>query len=543
VFHPHWRQLALSRLDQTFDLLVIGGGITGCGVMLDAAQRGLRVLLIEKQDFAAGTSSRSSKMIHGGVRYLKQMQFRITRQASRERDRMVMLNPHLVRPIRFLYPANKGDQMPSWTVDLGLWMYDRLTSRPEKHTHLSVEQVLEAAPGLAVDELEDAMAYTDAMTDDARLTLAAAATGFAYGGLVLTRAVVTEPLLDTKGKIGGAVVHDQESGDSHEVRAHLVVNAAGVWVDRIREAFGIDGKRLRPSRGTHVIVPRERLPLTVAATVPAPDDGRPVFLVPHPEGTLVGTTDIFHEGSLDDPRPAPGEVSYLLRTLETQFPGRKIGADDVVGAFAGLRPILDTHAENPSEASRDEEVWHERGMLTIAGGKLTTWRLMAEEAVDEAVTHLPEERAAQAGPCLTAGTPFVGLAPLDLAERLVLEHDLDATVASAAARRLRSAAWSLPAAARGPEELRPLLDGTDLSAAEVRAHLRQGAVVRLEDFLLRRVRLGMWEPQTARAVAPKLRELFRDELGWSDSRWEKELDRYERAAQAWSPAGVREPRA
>ena len=149
MFHPHWRQLALSRLDRKFDLLVIGGGITGCGVMLDAAQRGLRVLLIEKQDFAAGTSSRSSKMIHGGVRYLKQMQFRITRQASRERDRMVMLNPLLVRPIRFLYPANRGDRMPSWTVDLGLWMYDRLTSRPEKHSHLSVEEVLAAAPGLA----------------------------------------------------------------------------------------------------------------------------------------------------------------------------------------------------------------------------------------------------------------------------------------------------------------------------------------------------------------------------------------------------------
>ena len=539
MFHSHWRQLALSRLDQTFDLIVIGGGITGCGVLMDASQRGLRVLLLEREDFASGTSSRSSKMVHGGVRYLKQLQFRITRQASRERDRMVLLNPLLVQPIRFLYPANKGDRMPAWKVELGLWMYDRLTSRPEKHSHLTRNEVLEAAPGLDVDDLEDAMAYSDAMTDDARLTLAAAATGFAYGGLVITRALVNGALLDRKGRVNGVVFHDQETGESHEARAHLVVNAAGVWVDRLREAFGIEGQRLRPSRGTHIIVPTERLPLTAAATVPSPDDGRPVFLVPHPEGVLVGTTDIYHDGSLDDPRPTADEVTYLLRTLETQFPGRRIVRGDMVGAFAGLRPILDSHAESPSQASRDEEIWHERGMLTVAGGKLTTWRIMAEELVDEAIDLLPEERAAQAGACLTAGTPFVGLAPVDLGNRLALEYGLDPTIAAAAARRLRALAWSMPQLARDESELHPLVPDSDLCAAEVRAHLRWGAVMRLEDLLLRRVRLGLWQPELARTVAPQLRSLCADELGWNDRRWERELDRFHVAAEAWSPEGVR----
>ncbi|MGB6000934.1 MAG: FAD-dependent oxidoreductase, partial [Thermoanaerobaculia bacterium] len=183
MFHPYWRQQALARLDETFDLIIVGGGITGSGILFDASQRGLKALLVERHDFAAGTSSRSSKLIHGGLRYLKQMQFRVTRMACRERDRMLVLNPLLVQPIRFLYPANRGDKVPGWTVDLGLWMYDRLTSRPEKHTHLEPNEVETLAPGLELENLDRAMAYTDALTDDALLTLAVAATGFAYGGL------------------------------------------------------------------------------------------------------------------------------------------------------------------------------------------------------------------------------------------------------------------------------------------------------------------------------------------------------------------------
>jgi len=539
MFHPHWRRHALAHAGDRHDLIVIGGGITGCGILLDAAQRGLRALLLEKADIASGTSSRSSKLIHGGLRYLKQMQFRITRVACRERDRMMALNPDLVRPLRFLYPAYQGDRTPGWQVDLGLWMYDKLTDRPERHERLDAPGVRRLAPGLGVADLDRGLVYTDGVADDAALTLAVAATAFAYGGLIATRAEVVEGIRDAGGRVAGVVFRDLETGEVHRAEASLVVNATGHWTDRVREAFGLPEPRLRPSRGSHLIVPSERLPLEAAMTVPSPDDGRPVFFIPHPEGVLLGTTDLFHDGSLDDPRPSPDEAGYLLRAVQAHFPGRGIGPEDVVGAFAGVRPILTSDVTEPSLASREEAVWEERGLLSVAGGKLTTWRQTAQDAVDEALWHLPEERARETGPSLTSGTPLGGLAPLDLAERLTAAHEVETPVAVALARRLRSAAWWAPALARDPAELRPVLDGTDLSVAEVRAHLRTGAVVRLEDLLLRRARLGMWRPALAREVAARLREPCQEELGWSHERWDRERERFEESLRGWTAEGLR----
>jgi glycerol-3-phosphate dehydrogenase len=539
MFHPGWRERAVASLDEPFDLIVIGGGITGAGILLDASQRGLRVLLVERGDIASGTSSRSSKLIHGGLRYLKQMHFRITRVACKERDRMVALDRLLVRPIQFLYPAREGDATPGWTVDLGLWMYDRLTGPAQRHRHLESAELRALAPDLKPERLDRAMVYMDAMADDAALTLAVAATGLAFGGQVLTRATVHEAIRGTDGLIRGVVLEDLETGRTHRPRAQVVINAAGVWVDVVREAFGIAGRHVRPSRGTHIVVPSERLPLGAALTVPSPDDGRPVFLIPHPEGVLVGTTDLYHEGALDDPRPTREEVRYLLRAIAGQFDRPPIEEADILGAFAGLRPILDTHAENPSEASREEAIWEEMGMLSVAGGKLTTWRVTAEEAVDEALRLLPEDRAERAAPCYTTGTPLVGTAPADLAERLREQDDLLHVVSDAMARRLRGAAWWAMRLARDRHELDPLVPGTDLSAAEVRTHLRFGAVLHLEDLLLRRARVGLWNPDLATACVPRLRALFMDELGWDAARWTREETAFAQALEGWSRAGVR----
>jgi glycerol-3-phosphate dehydrogenase len=534
MFPPPWRQRALADLDDPFDLVIIGGGITGCGILLDAAQRGLRVLLLERQDIASGTSSRSSKLIHGGLRYLRQLQFRVTRMACRERDRMLALNPLLVKPIRFLYPASRGDRVPGWTVDLGLWMYDRLTDRTDKHAHLGVDEVTELVPGLDVDDLDRAMIYTDAMTDDALLTLAVASTALTYGARVLTRAEVVEGIRNASGRVYALVGRDLESDKSFRVEAGLVVNATGVWVDKLRQRLALEGRKLRPSRGSHLVLSHRRLPLQVALTIPSPDDGRPVFLIPHLEGILVGTTDIYHEGSLEDPQITDEELTYLLRTLQAHFPERHLETGDVVATFAGLRPILDAHTDNPSEASREEEIWHEDGVLSVAGGKLTTWRPMAEEAVDEALNFLPEETAAKAGPCYTEGTPLSGLAPLDLNQQLVDAHGLEPAVASGMARRLRGVAWSAVQLARAESELRPITDGSDLSLAEVRAHLTYGAVLHLEDLLLRRVRVGLWDPTMARQLLPLLRPAFSQQLGWSGARWDREVERLTTAFDAWS---------
>ena len=537
-FDPRWRELVLGDLDDTFDLVVIGGGITGCGVLLDAAQRGLRTLLVEKGDLASGTSSRSSKLVHGGLRYLRQMQFRITRHACHERDRMTALNPHLVDPISFLYPAYEGDETPGWQIDLGLWMYDRLTRADHRHRHPTGEEMASLAPGLEVDDLDRAMLYGDSRTDDARLTWAVAATGWAYGGRVLTRALVEEGTRDPSGRLVGVVVRDLETDATHRIEARVVLNATGHWTDEVRGRFGLEGRRVRPSRGVHLVFPVDRLPVSAALALASPDDGRLTFVIPHPEGVLVGTTDHYHEGSLDDPRATREEVDYLIRVVQHAFPSRDLGEADVRGVFAGLRPILDSHTERPSDASREEEIWEERGLLNIAGGKLTTYRLMAEDAVDEVLRLLPEEVADSTTQCATEGTPLVGLAPTDLAERLVATSDVDATVAFGMARRLGSTAWAALGMAKRHQELDPIVAGLDLSAAEVRAHLRFGAVLHLEDLLLRRVRLGMWRPDAARDLAPRLRSLFADELGWRGPRWSEEEERFERAASAWTLGGV-----
>jgi len=538
MFDPSWREQALASLDEPFDLVIVGGGITGCGVLLDACQRGLRALLIERSDIASGTSSRSSKLIHGGLRYLKQMQLRVTRQSCRERDRLLGLNPDLVFPVRFLYPAYRGADTPGWQVDLGLWMYDRLTEGPSHRARLDEDEALELAPGLEVEHLERALAYDDALADDAALTLAVAATGFAYGGSVLTRAEMVEALDGPDGRLAAVRFRDLATGTVHQAEARLVVNAAGVWADHVRALCGMDDARLKPSRGSHLVLPAQRLPLNAAVTTPSPDDGRPVFMIPHREGALVGTTDLFHDGPLDDPRPTRAEVSYLLRAVSAAFPTRGITEADVLGAFAGLRPILSTDVDDPSEASREEAIWEERGLLTVAGGKLTTWRQMAEEAVDAALTHLPEDRTDHLAPCRTAGTPLVGLAPRDLDRRLERAEGIDPAVAPGLARRLRADAWWAPELAHRVRELRPLAEGTDLTAAEVRVHLRFGAVVHLEDLLLRRARLGLWQPRVAREIAPTLRPLFRQELGWDRRRFERELERFERSLRGWEPEGV-----
>lgn len=539
MFPPGWRERALEALPGPFDLVVLGGGITGAGIFLDASQRGLRCLLVERGDIACGTSSRSSKLIHGGLRYLKNLQLRVTRDSCRERDRQLALSPHLVEPLTCIYPAYRHASPPGWQVELGLRLYDRLTRGPENHWQLSNEALAELAPDLPLEDLERALGYLDARADDARLTWSVAATGLAFGGKALTRIRLEEARRDGGERLRGLLLRDLESGETHEAEARLVVNATGAWTDSTRHQLGLDGRRLRPSRGSHLLLRKERLPLRAAVTLPAPGDRRPVFFVPHPEGVLVGTTDLFHDGDLDDPRPSPAEVDYLLEAASASFPERRLGIDDVTGAFAGLRPVLDDRAEDPSSASREEAIWFERGILSVAGGKLTTWRSTAEEAVDRAITHLPAARRRIAAPCATTGTPLVGLVPRDHSRALFTARSLEPSVASAMARRLGAMAWTATDLARDEDELAPLTPDTDLCIAEIRTHLRFGGVLHLSDLMLRRTRIGMWDPELADDLVPRLRRVACRELGWNHSRWSAELEAYARDALAWKVEGVR----
>ncbi|MEM8963161.1 MAG: glycerol-3-phosphate dehydrogenase/oxidase [Acidobacteriota bacterium] len=535
MFDPTWRARALEALDRPFDLVVIGGGITGCGVMMDAAERGLRVLLVERDDLASGTSSRSSKLVHGGLRYLKQMQLKVTRESVRERDRQLALAPHLVKQVDFLYPAYSGDRTPGWAVELGLTVYDHLTRRPaNKHRRVDTKAVAELAPGLDTEELDRALVYGDARVDDARLTWAVAATGYAFGGLVLTRAQVEGARRDANDEIRAVTVRDLDADRVYEVEAAAIVNATGVWVDELRACLDLGAPRLRPSRGSHILLDSTDLPLSVAITIPSPDDDRPVFAIPHPEGVVVGTTDLFHDDGIDDPRPTRGEIDYLLRTLRHAFPTRSFGDDEIRGAFAGLRPVIDSGVDDPTKASRDEEVWHEDGVWNVAGGKLTTWRAMAEETVDEVLDARPDLDR-RAAPAATAGTPLAGLAPSDLAERLRATHDLDAEVAAAMASRLGSLSWTACALAQSRDELQPLVDDLDVSAAEVRAQLGFGAVFHLEDLVLRRLRVGMWRPDRVDDLVTALRPVLEGATSWD---LDAEVERLEAALAGWRLDGV-----
>jgi len=534
IFPPHFRELAWRELDAPLDLLVIGGGITGAGVLHEAALRGLRVGLVEQGDFASGTSSRSSKLIHGGLRYLKRMQLRITRLACRERDLLLGANPHLVWPVRFLYPSFADDSTPGWQVNLGLTMYDHLAPGRHHHERLETGAVAGLVPALATEGLEFGLLYDDAAADDARLVLAVVAAGVAAGGSALNHARVEGLLFDRAGRVEGAAVRDLPTGTVHRVHAAVTVNATGVWCDAVRGLLGSVPARLRPSRGSHLLFPRELLPLDVAVTALAGDDGRPVFCVPHPEGTLVGTTDLFHEGGLDAPRPSADEVAYLLRFVARVFPGRRLGIADVCGAFAGVRPILDSHADEPSEASREEEIWEERGLVSAAGGKLTTYRATAEEVVEAVIGVLPEQRREAFPPAHPASAALPWRAVPARVAAALRHEGVVPDVAAGMARRLGASAL-LVASTAERKALRPLADGLDLCAAELLFHLRFGAVEHLDDLLLRRVRLGMWQPRVCLELAPRLRSVLRRPAGWGFVRWQAELERVGNAVANWLP--------
>ncbi len=537
MFPADFREQGWERLGEGVDVLVIGGGITGAGVLHDAALRGLRVGLVEQGDFASGTSSRSSKLVHGGLRYLKRMQLRITRTACRERDALSRFNPHLVWPLRFLYPSFENDPTPGWQVGLGLTMYDHLTPVRHRHERLAAADALALVPQLRPAGLEFGLLYDDAAGDDARLVLAVLAAGVLAGGTALSYARVEELLRRQDGRVVGAVVRDEATGVPHRVRAHVVVNATGVWCDQVRGMLGAVPPRLRPSRGSHLLFPRRRLPLDAAVTALSPDDGRPVFAIPHPEGTLVGTTDVFHEGELAAPRPSPAEVRYLMRFVTALFPAAGLTLADIVGAFAGVRPILDSHADDPSEASREEAVWEEAGLVSTAGGKLTTFRATAEEVVDAVIKRLPEERAAAVLPCATASVALPHRVDPATARRLVQSAGAPAEVAAGMVRRLGAQAVVCAATAER-RQLRPLVAGVDVCDAEVAWHLRFGGVVHLEDLLLRRVRLGMWQPCRCLELAPRLRSVVRRVVGWRLPRWRQELERLEAAVANWLPPEV-----
>jgi glycerol-3-phosphate dehydrogenase len=532
----------LSRADavatltaEPFDVLVIGGGITGAGVALDSATRGYSVALIERADFASGTSSRSSKLVHGGLRYLQNFDLGLVREALLERQINVNLAPHLVRPLKLIVPAFDGVRLDR-VVGLGLNAYDvmavdrlrRRRGRPEsdwspaRHRIISGAEVTELLPALAGRAPTSGYLFYDCQTDDARLVLTVLAEAERYGAVAANR-LEAVGLLEEGGRAAGAVVRDAESGEQLEIRATNVVNATGVWADRLRPAELHDEAEvpiIRPSRGTHLVVERAALPLVAGAIVPA-GAGRTIFVLPWLGQTLIGTTDTDHEGSSDHVRPSNAEIEYLLDAVNAFF-GTALAPGDLAGAYAGVRPLISSGDPRKSvDISRKAELYEtSSGMITITGGKLTTWRRMAKETVDRIVL-----RDGSDVKCRTHEVPLgMPVAASDL---------VAAPEASREQLAARYGHLAHEVLAQGHVE--PILPDRPDLLAEVAYAARREQARTLGDALLRRTRLGLTAARGLLApgagALERVADVMGDELGWDAERRAREVSAFREEAR------------
>jgi glycerol-3-phosphate dehydrogenase len=535
---------------QRFEVVVIGGGITGAGVALDAASRGYSVALLERGDYAEGTSSRSSKMVHGGLRYLQNLDLGLVREALLERQLMVQLAPHLVYPTPFLVPAFP-DERRQRGLGIGLNMYDVMaTTRvgrsrremrsskeadadyywsPDRHRTIDRDEVLEMVPALGPRDPKNAYLFYDCQTDDVRLTLTVLGEAERFGAVMLNGAEVVE-VVGKNGRADGVAFVEAESGQRIEVGADNVVNATGVFADRIRPEEVVeeeDVPRISPSRGTHLLIDQEKLSTGSSACILPAGEGRAIFALPWYGRTLVGTTDNDFDGDIDHPRPGEEDVAYLLDAAN-EFFGISLGAGDIVGAYAGVRPLIATGDPKKSvDISRKAELYEtSSGMLTITGGKLTTWRRMAKQTVDRLV-----EREAREAPCHTAEIPLgMEARPKDLeAPQGVGEEAL----AQLAFRYGHAARKVLALAREQPRLAQPIVPGRPDLLAEAVIAVRYEQARSVADVLLRRTRLGLLAAPQLRdaAAAREVAAAMGDELDWS----RREV---KRAAEAWPAAAA-----
>jgi glycerol-3-phosphate dehydrogenase len=494
-----------------WDLVVIGGGITGAGILLEAARRGLRVLLVEQRDFAWGTSSRSSKLVHGGLRYLKEGQFGLTRESVHEREHLLRQAAGLVEPQSFAFGDYVGRKPGKRAFLVGLAIYDRMAGQRGRH-YFERDEFMAMAPNVAADGLQGGMVYTDAKTDDARLVLRVLQEARQHGGVAVNYMAV-ESLLREGGEACGVRLRDGLNGEQHEVRARLVISATGAWADRLRTA----DHRLRPLRGSHLVLPAWRLPLAQAISLMHPADGRPVFAYPWEGVTLVGTTDVDHADDLSrEAAITRAECDYLMAALRAQFPQLNLTEDDIIATYAGVRPVIDSGKADPSKETRDHALWLEHGLLTVTGGKLTTFRVIALDALKLAATQL-QDLPALRGP-LTPLPVFAASQPLRYTP------ELPPGQAQRLQGRYGAAAQALVDAAHNGELA--CIPGTETIWAQLRWAARHEDVCKLEDLLLRRTRLGIQLRGGGIDILPRIRSICQPELGWNDQRWADEQADY-----------------
>jgi len=516
LWRGDWRDEIWHRLDQAWDVIVIGGGIAGAGVLREATRLGLRTLLVEQRDFGWGTSSRSSKLIHGGLRYLKQGKLRLTRSSIRARERLLQDGPGLIDPLGFLLTIHKGDRPGRWAFAAGLSVYDLLALRWD-HRYYRRESFEMMAARLASADLKGGYRSGDAQTDDARLVLRVIREAVAGGGAAINYVAAVRLLRDrARGERWlGVRLRDATEPREADVHARVVINATGAWADRLQGQAGAP-PQLRPLRGSHLIFPAWRLPAAQAISFLHPIDRRPVFIFPWEGITLVGTTDVDHEHSLDEePRISPEETAYLMAAVEFLFPSLGLTLGDVIASFAGVRPVIGSGKIDPSKESRDHVIWEDDGLVTVTGGKLTTFQPIAVDTLKAVRHRLPDL------PRIDSNVPVFNPVSLDW---LKADVALDETARRRLLGRYGADAPALVAAAQ-PGELEPI-PGTPILWAALRWAARAEGIVHLDDLLLRRVRLGLLQPQGGAALMGDIRRICQPELGWDDARWQAEESAY-----------------
>ncbi len=461
---------------KVFDVVVIGGGITGAGIARDAAMRGLTVAIIDKGDWGSGTSSRSSRLIHGGIRYLEHGQIGLVRESVRERETLLRIAPHLVKPLEFTWPVYRGARLPKWKLRAGLSAYDLLAGvgRLRRHTSLSVSEVIEHEPSLRKESLSGGASYYDASTDDSRITLSNVQSAVTHGAVAVNYARMSS-LTETAGKIDGAVIRDELSDAESRVRARCIVSATGPW-------------QARGTKGSHVAVQRHRIGNRSAVTLTSPIDGRVMFVIPAGDQAIVGTTDTFTTDLPDDVRTSEADVDYLLASANVYFPDARLEANDVVAAWSGIRPLASAPAgTDPSSISREHHIdVGTNGVITVSGGKLTTYRSMAEEAVDELVALLavktPECRTSEEE--LPGGDRNLRRAALEVADRLLA---------------------------------RPVLHGLPYTCSDVALAVTDEMAVTVADVTVRRTHIAFELPDHGASIAESVAGIMARLLGWDDA--------------------------
>lgn len=536
-----------SRVGDEVDLLVIGGGINGAGIARDAARRGLDVLLVEQNDLAFGTSSRSSKLVHGGLRYLEHLEFSLVFEAVSERRVLLDIAPHLVNPLGFLFPIFKESRQSLATLRAGMWLYDGLSlfRSPKLHRTLTPAEAAEEVPALRQEGLKGAPLYYDCATDDARLTLENALDAASVGAVIATWTRCTGLVHGEHGRIEAATVQDVITGETREVRAHAVINATGPWTDRtIAMGKALDRNLLRPTKGVHIVVPGSRLSVQHAVVCFHPDDGRVLFAIPWGEDTYLGTTDTDWKGDPGEVAADGDDVRYLVDAANAYFPDCDLVVEDVVSTWAGLRPLMRPigkgAAVDESAVSREHQVVvGQDGLITIAGGKLTTYRKMSAEVVDTAVKmlRLGGHLERPLSPADTDRHPLPGAVgwPRDddherVARRVreVAGEDL----LSAQTARLLTDTYGMRAmemaanVRQHPEGAIPLVEGRPEIEAQVRWAARRELAASVADVLVRRTQVFYRAVDQGLGCAARVGEILAEELGWTEAQRDASVDAY-----------------